>query len=922
MDGLGDFIKKISDGAKSFGDLLDRRDLQEALGKAGTVGSLISLGLGIYKQVKDQLQKDEERAFYSFFKVAFESAEESIPADTIPIMDVKDKNTKQELFRIFTKIDEWNDYLPDHPTIIQFRTLICDMLRRAHYANLVRGFVFKFNITLEEKVDNDPTIEPFKKWYTLVERTKDLIRHLEYSRSLIYKTDPIGQKTLAEYYVENDALLLTETWEKEDDYLWEEKDYARRESKASDLIISFLKEKPWYTVIGAPFGIGKTSLAVYLTSTIGRMYLEDPNNEYNYIPIFVPLKDKLNNIDEDQNSLDDKLRLIAGEGEGEKRKILIICDGLDEYGEAESKLMDILRKKRTNLTNMKVIITTRLEAGLPQKLNLSSYIRLLPFNKEQVAEFFDKYELPDITFDVLESYNLAEKEIFKPLFCWMFAIMRKSFDVTTVFKDLDSRFKGSMSRALIYQAFIHSIVRGKHKAKAEYEPEEKRILRKIAALRQMHDPLTRSMIIRGLEYYGISYNETMLKDVLDPILTSYFYLQSKAVQDMNVDFIHKSFREYLLAEYYLESILNDQGHYLNVGIPSPETISFLDGLLELLLENKNGTLNKFANPLTKSLLSQANKQDLSQSVITQTLWKNAQRYYEKEQIIFQTEPYEQNTNKIWHIVDFPISRYAELWIHRWLSLYVLNKLAPHTPIDKKMLADFMVKTSHTVPQLQMRLNKVDLSNQVLGNTLLTGADLSGANLSDADLSRAILLHADLSCANLSGANLSDANLYGANLSGAHLFGVDLSDANLSDANLYGANLSGAHLFGVDLSDANLSDANLSRAILLHADLSRVNLSDANLSDADLSRAILLHADLSRVNLYGANLSRVNLYGANLSDVKADDRTNFENAILNSAYPSSIVTAITMRSIGKGSSDTKSSIRKITKYTSDGKPINQ
>ncbi len=83
----------------------------------------------------------------------------------------------------------------------------------------------------------------------------------------------------------------------------------------------------------------------------------------------------------------------------------------------------------------------------------------------------------------------------------------KSFDITTVFKDFDSRIKGSMSRALIYQGFIHSIVRGKHKDKAsEYHwtqyhlGEEKRILRKIVPLRQMHDPLTKSMIIRGLEY--------------------------------------------------------------------------------------------------------------------------------------------------------------------------------------------------------------------------------------------------------------------------------------------------------------------------------------------------------------------------------------------------------------------------------------
>ena len=174
----------------------------------------------------------------------------------------------------------------------------------------------------------------------------------------------------------------------------------------------------------------------------------------------------------------------------------------------------------------------------------------------------------------------------------MFAIMRnsKSFDITTIFKDFDGHVKRSMSRAFIYQGFIHSLIRGKHKDKAseyhwtQYGGQEKRILRKIAALRQMHESLTRNMIISELENYGISYKEVALKDVLDPILTSYFYLQGPAF-DMSVDFIHKSFREYFLAEYYLESILNYKGHYLNVGIPSPETLSFLDGLLELLLDN-------------------------------------------------------------------------------------------------------------------------------------------------------------------------------------------------------------------------------------------------------------------------------------------------------------------------------------------------
>ncbi len=114
-------------------------------------------------------------------------------------------------------------------------------------------------------------------------------------------------------------------------------------------------------VIGAPFGIGKTSLAIYLAYKIASRYLEEADNEHNYIPIYVPLKGKLAVIDKDQNSLDDKLKSIVGEGEAKKRKILLICDGLDEYGEDVGKLRDILGKKHSEILNMKVLITTRLQ---------------------------------------------------------------------------------------------------------------------------------------------------------------------------------------------------------------------------------------------------------------------------------------------------------------------------------------------------------------------------------------------------------------------------------------------------------------------------------------------------------------------------------------------------------------------------------
>jgi len=87
---------------------------------------------------------------------------------------------------------------------------------------------------------------------------------------------------------------------------------------------------------------------------------------------------------------------------------------------------------------------------------------------------------------------------------------------------------------------------------------------------------------------------------------------------------------------------------------------------------------------------------------------------------------------------------------------------------------------------------------------LRGADLIGANLSFADLS-----FADLSGADLSGADLSGAKLGGADLSCADLRGADLRGANLSFADLSAADLSGADLSAADLSEADLRGAVLS-----------------------------------------------------------------------------------------------------------------
>ncbi|MBD2606636.1 pentapeptide repeat-containing protein [Scytonema hofmannii FACHB-248] len=188
------------------------------------------------------------------------------------------------------------------------------------------------------------------------------------------------------------------------------------------------------------------------------------------------------------------------------------------------------------------------------------------------------------------------------------------------------------------------------------------------------------------------------------------------------------------------------------------------------------------------------------------------------------------------------------------------------------------------------LSRANLSRANLSDADLSGANLSRANLSDANLSRANLSRADLSRADLSGANLSraylrDADLRDADLRDADLSGADLRDADLSGADLRDAYLSGAYLSGADLRDAYLRDADLSGAYLSLANLRGANLSRADLSGADLSLANLSLANLSLANLRGANLRGANLRGADLS--RADLRganlrgANLEAVVWNS-----------------------------------------
>jgi hypothetical protein len=351
-----------------------------------------------------------------------------------------------------------------------------------------------------------------------------------------------------------------------------------------------------------------------------------------------------------------------------------------------------------------------------------------------------------------------------------------------------------MKRSLLYYVFIHSLIKGKHKKEMdkfkEYYYEEKELLRYTAAIKNLYKELDEEKLKLNLKKMYKKEIEN-LEEYLKPLITSYFYRSSQEIIPKKIEFIHKSFQEYLLAEYYYESIKDGKTYRLNAGEPSVETMEFLKGLIGIL-KNKEA----------KEFLRKIDENPLIKDEDRQKIIENSKRIVESESIIIKADE-EEKEEEIWKEVCISSGDYEKLWLHRWIALSVFAWLHENETIDKHKIESLIILSSHfTLPYIK-NLERIDLTRAYLEGTDLTWANLIGANLTEADL-----VGADLSLASLIMANLTKAYLVGADLTWANLIGANLTEADLTKANLEGANLSKANLSRAKLRGAKLKGAKL------------------------------------------------------------------------------------------------------------------
>jgi uncharacterized protein YjbI with pentapeptide repeats len=872
--------------------MTNNEEIKKHLIEAGGLIGLIGIGIKVCEDIHERSLSPGEKAYASLLKYILKSTRDAISDNE----DLKGKNSfgRDELMQILKPFEKasdissspnWDSNLLSHPVIDSLRSKFeVYLINKGYDKAIISSFIRRFNSEIENKAKDDNDIKKFREWWAIQQQNRDLVLYLEHIESMKNYSSNLDNKPLYAYYVEHNAAWVDlSTWNWPENRVVER--YSNNIKSIKQVIHEYLisQDDRWYLIVGASFGTGKTSMVRMIASEYASICLDKGYN--NQIPVVVFLKDEDLRVEYKQYSLDNILQFIVApvnNQESRNRKILLILDGLDEYNKDGTKLLiHKLDELRDKYPNVKAIITTRLEDKVldDQKIKSDKYVRLLTFTNDQVDEFFKNYgvvvkEAP-LTYDHASQLNLPVEEMNKPLFAWIFSYLQMHTGPQLKIES-KSHWTKKMIESWIYLLFFHHTIEGKYKDSADNRwrnlyLNEKKTLRRIAALKQIYgEKLTWERLAEELRKFT---SANSIAD-LQPTHVSYFFYLRTTIKGKILDFVHNTFKEYLLAEYYLESLLENKIHRLNTRTPSKETIVFFDGLIDILLEVGDDAVEKYIDQDEISLLKSFDYYEGLSSAIRK-LRETASKSFEEENIIFfdtnSNPKRDEETENIWKYVNISGTDYKYSWIHKWILLYTLKKLKPDEEPNKEKLEQLVIYSSNVVPHYLKNLRGIDLSY-----TELSGAKLSNTWLTNSNLEHANLLGANLSAAELSGANLRAARLVGANLFGAWLFNADLTYANLWNAILSAAKLSGANLSSTNLSGANFEAADLSSSNLSYANLSDAKLSGANLSAVTMSRVILTDANLSHCIILGCtDYHRVVCNDANFTDAIIDNNEMVE-----------------------------------------------
>ncbi|WP_204138546.1 pentapeptide repeat-containing protein [Halomicronema sp. CCY15110] len=561
---------------------------------------------------------------------------------------------------------------------------------------------------------------------------------------------------------------------------------------------------------------------------------------------------------------------------------LFILDGFDELlmegrtsGGLDHFLAQIGRFQeqcaRNSEKNHRVLITGRtlalqsIESRMPSNL---ARIEIQPMDDELQLQWFDLWgdligQDKSHLMAILQDERLPERvrELARePLLLYLLAAMHRDGELRL---DMFAGAEGAQAKVLIYERTLEWVLT---KQRPEWLNQDLTEI-EISGLRRILQEAGLCVVQSGMEFASIgaiedrlsqdSTAKVFLEEAQKRLKTddtplrnalAAFYLQEGRQGEGSIEFVHKSFGEFLCAERIVNSLIDicqpgrnreydiDDPAFcwtmydlLGCHVLTPEIVEYLTALLtkhpEFEAEKLHQRLHDFYWRWSDGEFIDAPPENLPQ---------------QKMRLLRQHAPEQLELGQLQVDVYAGINAMILLWE---LDRYSGVSFHPCRRIDK--IQGFI----HTNPH---RLLKI------VGISCCLGVNF---------FSEYIGPHARYS--DLSGCFLRNISLKGLDLTGVSFFDAYLRSADLSNSELQNAKFSWAILEDINLSDANLCDASFDSANMVKSDLSGANLSRANLEKSNLSSANLSFADLRNANFSGARFS--NEFGT----VLWSEETNWE-----------------------------------------------
>ncbi|GEM_PF-4554289 len=641
-----------------------------------------------------------------------------------------------------------------------------------------------------------------------------------------------------------------------------------------DLLEQQENQTKFLLVLGQP-GSGKSSLVKKLTSEWAEKNREPyPKEIFKYKLYVVQLRNLPEEFKEKPIEVLEKyLKSELGEAykpylwgeevsypfEGFNESILLL-DGLDEfvmnYNLSEEEVKNLLEGLHDGLKNPQcyVLITSRpnyLSKETLKDLNKRLDFKVLEIadlNEEQIKTFLEKYKEAleeaieekrrqgdkaknvylDRYEELLEKINNLPQErknlVSQPLLLYMVShlYLRNETKIYLQGNEID-----------IYQKLIDSVIKrvwenNNHLRKVipndKWKELYKKFLEELAFLIEFSskDYATLAEIEKLKSFKELKgLTKKPAKELLGTLLT-FFYFRGNSSDNktQTVEFIHKTFQEYLAAKYILTKLLEigEKTSEDNYKISQAEAEEILEQIFApRVLPSRIATY--LVNLIEK--FSQEEKEKLTQS-FNRLAFKIFPALLEKDFIV---TPLKGEKGAL----DRPLLFFGQLWnLLKKMQKYVESN--PQSIIkswnNRPLKENFIIilkrySLNFFFHRRNPYISLLNLLNPLI-QILLEKEELSKSNLELANFSRA----------NLKNSKFIESYFILANLKSAKLI-----KANLMKANLMLANLKFAKLIKANLKFTTLIKANLSEANLIKADLTGANLTDANLEGADLRGAI-------------------------------------------------------------------------------------